>query len=184
MTLKSTRHSLRAIVISAGFLFAFLTIRLLWKPLPSFAGHAHRQSLLIIEEDYHIFDVIIVGAGWAGISAASKLYAENMHNFVILEGRETYGGRSRTKYPFSKAPGLAVELGSAWLYEGTEHHERMLELQQPYGRVHPDDPSTFGLYSPEGGEITDKKELKHYHRVWKSYCKYSEEACSRGTRDG
>jgi len=120
---------------------------------------------------HHIYDVIIVGAGWSGLSAASRLTEKGLTNIIILEGLDHIGGRSRTVYPFQQAPDLAVELGSAWTYENTEPHEMMLELNQPFGQVHYDDPSTFGLYNEQGEVIaTDKEELME---LWDNYCIYS-----------
>ena len=120
----------------------------------------------------HIYDTILVGAGWSGLSAASQLTQDGITNFVVLEGRETLGGRSRTVYPFA-AQELAVELGSAWLYENTEPYEQALELQVPFGQVHYEDPKTFGLYDSSQGEITGASR-QQYAGLWEDYCAYSE----------
>lgn len=57
-------------------------------------------------------DCIIIGAGYAGIAAASKLH-EAGKNIVILEARERIGGRVNTHVlPDS---GVTVDLGAQWI---------------------------------------------------------------------
>lgn len=40
--------------------------------------------------------VIIIGAGAAGIAAATKLLKNNFNNFIILEAENRIGGRIQT----------------------------------------------------------------------------------------
>lgn len=94
--------------------------------------------------DQHIYDVLIIGAGWSGLAAGDALVRNGVKNFEILEARNSVGGRSRTVYPF--ADDLAVEIGSAWTYEDTEVHDMMLAQKIPHGEIHYDRPETFGLY--------------------------------------
>ncbi len=57
-------------------------------------------------------DVAIIGAGYAGIAAASKLY-ESGKKFVVLEARDRIGGRVNT---VNLSPsGCMVELGAQWI---------------------------------------------------------------------
>lgn len=41
--------------------------------------------------------IIIIGAGAAGIAAASTLYLEGIDNFLILEANQRIGGRIHTE---------------------------------------------------------------------------------------
>uniref|UniRef100_A0A182WL46 Amine oxidase domain-containing protein n=1 Tax=Anopheles minimus TaxID=112268 RepID=A0A182WL46_9DIPT len=56
--------------------------------------------------------IIIVGAGAAGIAAASRLYQKGFKNITILEASQRLGGRIRTT-PFG---GGIVELGAQWCH--------------------------------------------------------------------
>uniref|UniRef100_A0A182M2C0 Amine oxidase domain-containing protein n=1 Tax=Anopheles culicifacies TaxID=139723 RepID=A0A182M2C0_9DIPT len=56
--------------------------------------------------------IIIVGAGAAGIAAASRLYQKGFRNITILEASQRLGGRIRTT-PFG---GGIVELGAQWCH--------------------------------------------------------------------
>uniref|UniRef100_A0A182Y2A2 Amine oxidase domain-containing protein n=1 Tax=Anopheles stephensi TaxID=30069 RepID=A0A182Y2A2_ANOST len=56
--------------------------------------------------------IIIVGAGAAGIAAASRLYQRGFKNITILEASQRFGGRIRTT-PFG---GGIVELGAQWCH--------------------------------------------------------------------
>ena len=59
-------------------------------------------------------DVLVLGAGMAGITAATTLSQDlvyNISNFLILEGMDDIGGRVRSG-PFG---GVNVELGANWI---------------------------------------------------------------------
>jgi len=60
-------------------------------------------------------DVIIVGAGWAGMSAARTLAIANV-SFTVLEAREYTGGRTHAMQFGDPSVGkFTMELGSGWL---------------------------------------------------------------------
>lgn len=60
------------------------------------------------------YDVVIIGAGWAGVAAANTLYNKNKKNFTVLEARSYVGGRSVTSFAFGSD--IPVDLGSAWVH--------------------------------------------------------------------
>ena len=76
-------------------------------------------------------DVIIIGAGWAGIAAMEALLEQGVPKVRILEARDYVGGRSRTDRAF--VPGLPVEEGSEWVYEETALQDLLDDLGLPYG---------------------------------------------------
>jgi monoamine oxidase len=57
------------------------------------------------------FDVVIIGAGAAGLAAGKRLAADRL-SFVILEARERIGGRAFTK----TINGFPLDLGCGWLH--------------------------------------------------------------------
>eukprot|EP00039_Didymoeca_costata_P032986 m.40221 g.40221 ORF g.40221 m.40221 type:complete len:469 (+) comp9637_c0_seq2:101-1507(+) len=68
-------------------------------------------------------DVVVVGAGLAGLSAASKLLENHTNvSLLVLEGRERVGGRTNT---VALEKGHIVDAGGQWI--GPTHH-RLLEL--------------------------------------------------------
>lgn len=71
-------------------------------------------------------DVIVVGAGLAGLTAARKLHEAGV-SFVVLEARDRVGGKTLTK----KVRGGVIELGAAWVNEHTQH--RIAELVRESG---------------------------------------------------
>src|SRR5262245_5982493 len=58
------------------------------------------------------FEVVVVGAGAAGIAAARRLAAAN-RRFVVLEAAETVGGRCVTD---SRTFGVPFDRGAHWIY--------------------------------------------------------------------
>ncbi|XP_053327207.1 peroxisomal N(1)-acetyl-spermine/spermidine oxidase-like [Spea bombifrons] len=57
--------------------------------------------------------VVIIGAGFAGLGAATTLVKNGLKDVVILEALDRAGGRVRTHKPFG-AP--ALELGATWIH--------------------------------------------------------------------
>ena len=55
-------------------------------------------------------DVVIVGAGFAGLTAADALVSKG-HSVVVLEGRDRVGGRSMT----GEVAGVKVDMGATWV---------------------------------------------------------------------
>lgn len=73
-------------------------------------------------------DVIILGAGFAGLSAAAKLRA-NGHTVTVLEARNRLGGRVFSHQPDTNE-NLVIELGAEWVGNS---HTRIQELCGQYG---------------------------------------------------
>lgn len=55
-------------------------------------------------------EVVIIGAGLAGISAAVKLVESGIENVVVLEAENRIGGRIHS-VPFA---GSVIDLGGQW----------------------------------------------------------------------
>lgn len=82
-------------------------------------------------------DVIVVGAGLAGLAAARTLVARG-HEVTVLEARDRVGGRTEGG---TLSDGTPVELGGQWLGEG---HTRMHALCAELGL------ETFRTWNDEG----------------------------------
>src|SRR5690606_1723610 len=71
-------------------------------------------------------DVIIIGAGLAGLAAALKLKKRNI-SYTIIEARSRIGGRV---FSHQIDPQLIIELGGEWIGDS---HTRMQELCSDFG---------------------------------------------------
>ncbi|MCV7347797.1 flavin monoamine oxidase family protein [Mycolicibacterium rhodesiae] len=56
------------------------------------------------------YDVVVIGAGFAGLAAARELVKQN-HDVLVLEGRDRVGGRSST----ASLAGVPVDLGGTFV---------------------------------------------------------------------
>ncbi len=61
--------------------------------------------------DVCVLDTVIIGAGFAGLSAARALMAEGRGDFVVLEARDRVGGRTKP----GKIGDISIDLGGMWM---------------------------------------------------------------------
>ena len=64
----------------------------------------------------HSYDVIVIGAGYAGLIAARDLTARH-HSVLLLEARDRIGGRTWT----SEIDGFKYEMGGTWVHWKQPH---------------------------------------------------------------
>lgn len=57
--------------------------------------------------------IVIIGAGWAGLAAASELLEKGHTDFIVLEARDYIGGRAQT----IEVNDMEINTGAAWLME-------------------------------------------------------------------
>jgi len=76
-----------------------------------------------------LYDVIIVGAGISGLSAASTLKKNHVGNILILEAADRIGGRVWTEDPW----GTKLEMGASWIHgiENSPTHEIIKDMHLP-----------------------------------------------------
>lgn len=74
-----------------------------------------RSRVLQAEKQY---DVVIIGSGWAGLSAAMTLKSKGFNNFVILEAKDHIGGRSYTTVENFDGQMIPLDYGSMWIHGG------------------------------------------------------------------
>lgn len=61
-------------------------------------------------------DVIVIGAGVSGLTAAQKL-TQRGHRVIVLEGRDRIGGRVWT----DRTMGVPLDLGAAWFHSRADN---------------------------------------------------------------
>ena len=72
-----------------------------------------------------IYDVIVVGAGYCGLTAARNASAEGL-KVLLLEGRDRIGGRSWS----SNIGGYPFEMGGTWVHWGQSNTWREMSRYQ------------------------------------------------------
>lgn len=70
-------------------------------------------------------DVVVVGAGFAGLSAADRLSSQGV-SVLVIEGRDRVGGRSYS----GEVAGVKVDLGATWV---AERHTAIRDLMERLG---------------------------------------------------
>mmetsp|Transcript_19901 Transcript_19901/g.23049 ORF Transcript_19901/g.23049 Transcript_19901/m.23049 type:complete len:566 (+) Transcript_19901:254-1951(+) len=115
-----------------------------------------------------VYDVVIIGAGWAGISAAMTLLSKGITNFKILEASDYIGGRSRTVYESFNGEEIPIDLGSMWLHGGVDNP--LYDIVTQVGGI-PTRESTFSerVYKKNnGGALTNQQLTSHYYQLYEN----------------
>jgi choline dehydrogenase-like flavoprotein len=109
-----------------------------------------------------VYDVIIVGAGWAGLSAAMTLKAKGITNFIVLEAKDHIGGRSYTTNESFNGQNIPIDTGSMWIHGGTSNP--LYPILTTVGGI-PTSESTFPerMYKSNGGGAYTNSQLNTYY---------------------
>jgi monoamine oxidase len=94
-------------------------------------------------------EIIIVGAGIAGLAAASRLQASGWQ-VVVVEGRDRIGGRIHTDRSWA----VPVELGANWVH-GVDENPLMELVQQLHLKTLMTDYEEHWLYNTKGKLVKD-----------------------------
>lgn len=65
-----------------------------------------------------VYDVVVIGAGICGLSAALELKSRGTKNILILEAEETVGGRARSMH---LSNGMVFNEGANWFHGGDDN---------------------------------------------------------------
>ena len=104
-------------------------------------------------------DVVVIGAGAAGLSATAELIRRNI-SVLCIEGMNRIGGRCYTDISTFGAP---ADLGAHWLHG---HKQNEIAL---FGKEHKD---KFKIYKePDRSVVYDGKKRVNENKLWKIYKK-------------
>lgn len=78
------------------------------------------------EVDTMLYDIIIIGAGVGGLTAAQNLSKKGL-NVIILEARNRIGGRIHT----DRSSGTPIDLGASWIHD--LYHNPIAAAADQYG---------------------------------------------------
>ena len=115
------------------------------------------QTFVVAEEsEYH--DIIVIGAGMAGLAAASELDGD--YDVIILEARDRVGGRMLTDKSHEE---YYLDLGASWIH-GVEKNP-ITALAEKYGveTKQFDNFVSINLYDSAGNLIHSYKEKNYYY---------------------
>lgn len=116
-------------------------------------------------------EVLVLGAGIAGVSAAKTLSDGGIKNFLILEAEDRIGGRVKNTVLQS---GVRVELGANWIQgidPGQPEKHPLWRIVQACGGVGGRYSETFSngtmhVFDEEGKNITESLELRNRLAQW------------------
>lgn len=104
-------------------------------------------------------DVIVIGAGIAGLAAAKKLVGLG-YSVVVLEATSQIGGRIRT----DRSLGAAFDLGAGWIHGPKGNPISKLAKQAKASTFVTEDES-YRVYSANGKKISEQTIAKKYNQL-------------------
>ena len=144
-----------------------------------------RPTIRIEPDQWHRHDVVIIGAGIAGLSAARRLRQQGLRDFVVVELETEPGGTSRsgrstlTGYPWGahyvpapthEFPELVNLLDELHVFDGIDPHGDPVVAEQfrcrdPQERIFYRGTWYEGLYLHPGASADDLAQRQRFHRL-------------------
>lgn len=132
----------------------------------------------MLEQQTKFYDVIIIGAGAAGLRCASQLvHTKGVKNVLVIEAANCIGGRVRSNTSF--IPGLHTELGAEILHGANTTLTRLAKeinigLREIFTWAQVSDSFCTWFFLPGFASINQPLTRSHEQRIvfWPSYeCK-------------
>lgn len=108
-----------------------------------------------------IYDVVVVGAGMAGVTAARRLRDLGVTNVVVLEARDRTGGRT---YSVNTTTAGSIDLGAMWIHEA-EGGNPLYDLTAedgPYRRSRLQNYNSGAVYEDDGARLPIRDWIRTY----------------------
>lgn len=118
-----------------------------------------------ISDHNTFYDVIVVGAGYCGLTAARNAAAEGL-KVLLLEGRDRIGGRSWS----SNIDGYPFEMGGTWVHWGQSNTWREIVRYQMMNDVEKSFDFSHGVNHYELNMGSGGSTMSHDEEVRSKYC--------------
>lgn len=135
------------------------------------------NTKVVIDEPLIEKDVVIIGAGCAGLECAQKLYTQGIENIVVLEAQDYMGGRMKTEF-IDDDECKPLEMGANWIH-GTWGNPLYKLVQENGGIFHHKKQTLFCdvivSFIDEHGRELDPLMCHSFYALYKSW--QSDAAC-------
>lgn len=121
---------------------------------------------LVTAEDSEYHEIIVIGAGMAGIAAANQLN-ENGYDVIVLEARDRTGGRILTDNSYE---GYHLDVGASWIHGVDNNPIAMLAEKYGIETVPFDNEESYIIYDENGEKIDEQRATS----MWKILSKFEE----------
>ncbi len=121
-------------------------------------------------------DVVVVGAGVAGLAAAARLRREGVST-VVLEAKQRIGGRAHTVRP-RRLGGAMLDLGASWLHSADRNP--LVPIARAAGEALSDSAGDRQYRTFVDGRIATAEELAAYEEAETRFHAAMEERLRRG----
>jgi monoamine oxidase len=106
-------------------------------------------------------DTIIIGAGFAGLTAARKLLDQGRNQFIVLEARDRVGGRTK----HGQIAGIDIDLGGMWM--GPTQHQLKALADRYHAQTYPTFLDGKAVYRIAGKEhLGDRENFEGLLNLW------------------
>lgn len=129
-------------------------------------------------------EVIVIGGGIAGLTAARELQTKFNYNVIVLEARDRIGGRIHSdSYTFGSTHTTTIDLGAAWIHGYSQENPLYQIVKECNAKIFHTDDDNVIFYNGNSGEIINEKEVDKAHALFDTLLKKASKFADKKNKD-
>jgi len=128
-------------------------------------------------------DVIVIGGGISGLTAARELQTKFNYNVIVLEARNRIGGRIHSDSSSFGSTNTTIDLGAAWIHGYSRENPLYKIVKECNAKTFHTDDDNILFYNGDTGEIINENEVDKAHDLFETLLKNASKFADKKEKD-